>query len=180
MSKKRKNNQLSLLVIVLGVLLLIIILNLIFSKSSKNKNSETKIENIVGISVEEQAIEDDADKLELEKVKAMSERTRIEYYVAKYIRLIEDGDYDKAYSLLNVDYKKNYFNTKSEFEEYCKSNFSKMQDVQYNNFERNGDLYVIWITVTDTINGRQNAGKEMSFVIKENTFNDYELSFSKN
>ena len=45
--------------------------------------------------------------------------------------------------------------------------------------ERNGDIYVVWISVGDAINGSKDSAKTINFVVKENDFNDYELSFSK-
>ena len=176
--KKKKNDNIKLLVIVLIALLLIIVFGSIISRKN-NITYERSSANVVGIAVTDNSIDELADKTELEKVKTMSERTRIEYYVAKFIKLVENQDYETAYSFLNDDYKNNYFRSLREFEEYCKSNFSSMPDVKYENFERNGDLYVVWITIEDSINGRQNAGKDMNFVVKENGFNDYELSFSK-
>ena len=40
----------------------------------------------------------------------MTEKERIKTYVSKYISYIENLDYEKAYSLLNEDFKQNYFN----------------------------------------------------------------------
>ena len=178
MSKKNNiNKKVFLLVIILFVLLLIVLLKNINSKSNNNtvKNEVTNVSALADTEIIEQV----KDSSELERIKKMNERTRIEYYVANYIKLIEKKDYDKAYSLLYIDYRDNYFKTQEEFEDYCKEVFSGMFDIQYDNFERNGDIYVVWITITDTINGKKGSGKELNFVIKENDFNDYELSFSK-
>lgn len=178
MSKRRKKTDPMILVIVLVALLLIVIFCIISSRKN-NVTYERSSANVVGIEVTDNSIDELEDKTELDRVKSMNERTRIEYYVSKYIKLIENGEYETAYSFLNSDYKNNYFKSLREFEEYCKNNFSSMQDVKYENFERNGDVYVLWVTLEDTINGRQNAGKDMNFVVKENGFNDYEISFSK-
>lgn len=179
MNPKGKKGIRILLVIFLLVLLLIIILKLLsFFNNSKTEISNAQVEDTV-VSINDENIINEAKQSELEKIKTMNERTRIEYYVANYIKLIEQQNYEKAYSLLNKDYKKNYFSTQKEFENYCKNTFSSMLDVKYNNFERNGEIYVVWLIITDAIGGSKNSGSEMTFVIKENTFNDYELSFSK-
>lgn len=117
---------------------------------------------------------------EEERLKSMTERARIEYYVTKFMKLLETEDYEEAYALLNDDYKKNYFQSITKFEEYIEKNFSKMMDIDYTNFERSGDVYVIWMTITDAINGGPDSGKEINFVVKENGYNDFELSFSAN
>ena len=51
----------------------------------------------------------------------MTEKERIKTYVSKYISYIENLDYEKAYSLLNEDFKQNYFKTIEEFETYAKT-----------------------------------------------------------
>ena len=107
----------------------------------------------------------------MSRLKGMTERARIEYYVTKFMDYVEAEDYENAYDLLNNDYKNNYFQSRTKFEEYADKNFSKMMDIDYTNFERSGDVYVIWMTVTDAINGGPNSGKEFNFVVKENDYN---------
>ena len=110
----------------------------------------------------------------------MTERNRIEYYITKFINYAMDGEYEKAYDLLNKDYRKTYFPTENDFKEYAQTTFTKMVNVEYTNFERNGEIYVSWLTLTDAINGKKDDGKEFNFVVEEKDFNDFELSFSKN
>lgn len=179
MAKKIEQSKVILLVIAFLMLLLIIILIVLSLVSNTETVSSDNQTPEVVVAIDNQNIVIQANQSELEKIKTMSERTRIEYYVASFIKLIEEQEYEKAYNLLNKDYKKNYFNTKKEFEEYCKNTFSSMLDVQYDNFERNGEIYVLWLTLTDAISGTKGTGLEMNFVVKENSFNDYELSFSK-
>lgn len=179
MINKRKNVQLNLIIILLVSFLILLILLVVLEKKEKAK-PVYKDSEVVGISIQNEEIDNVAQNSELEKIKNMNERTRIEYYIAKYIKLLENGEYSTAYSFLNDKYKRNYFSSsEKQFEEYCRSKFSKMMDISYDNFERNGDVYVVWVTIRDSINGTQNSSTKISFVVKENTFNDYELSFSK-
>jgi len=182
MSRVKETNKINMLVmalVVLLVLLLILIINVVISNKRNSKTKDEKAE-LVGISYNKESIQVEADKDELQKIKGMNERTRIEYYVASYIRLIEGKDYEKAYNLLNEEYRKNYFgSSQKQFREYCENKFSSMMNVSYENFERNGDLYVVWLKINDAISGTKDEGLEITFVVKENTFNDYELSFSK-
>ena len=179
MNNKRNSIQLNLIIVLLLVFLIMLIVLVVLEKKEKTKDVY-KSPEVVGISIQNEELDDATQKAELEKVKAMNERTRIEHYVAKYIKLLEDGEYSTAYNFLNDEYKKNYFSSsEKQFEEYCRSKFSKMMDISYDNFERNGDVYVVWITMRDSINGTQNSGTQISFVVKENNFNNYELSFSK-
>ncbi|MBR3697799.1 MAG: hypothetical protein IKM97_06070 [Clostridia bacterium] len=177
MSTKKLYNK-RLMIIFFGLLILIIF-STILKKNSNKVNIEDNLENLNVISVVDESVLENSESMELERIKSMEERTRIEYYVANYLKLIENEQFDKAYRLLNREYRKNYFRTQDEFEEYCNKTFSKMLHIEYDNFERNGDIYVLWITINDAINGKRNEGKQMNFVVKENNFNDYELSFSK-
>lgn len=174
---KRKQKQPNIILLLIIILIVLILISLLMRIIGRDKKSNTQITQNVSVNYEK--IEEINNQNELQKIKAMNERTRIEYYVSRYIKLLEDEKYEEAYRLLNKDYKKNYFSTQKEFSEYCENNFPRMADVSYDNFERNGDLYVLWITIGDAINGSKQSAKSINFVVKENDFNDYELSFSK-
>jgi len=74
-------------------------------------------------------------------------------------------------------FKTNYFPTLSSFEEYAKTKFPRMISLQHNNFERNGDYYILFITMSNLL-GSKNDQIEINFVVKENDLNDFVLSFS--
>lgn len=178
MNKSKKQKQPNLMLILIVILVFLVVVTVFFKMDNKKDN------NVLGenqnVSVDYQKVLENENQEELKKIKGMNERTRIEYYVSNYIKLLEEEKYDTAYGLLNKEYKKNFFKTQNEFAEYCENNFPRMADVSYNNFERNGEIYVLWITIADAINGSKESAKQINFVIKENNFNDYELSFSKN
>ena len=177
MNKRKKQAKPNLILILSIILIFLVIVTVILKTNNQKDNSVQN--HVQNVSVDYEKVVESENQEELQKIKGMNERTRIEYYVSKYIKLLEDEKYDEAYSLLNKEYKKNYFKTQKEFEDYCEKTFPKMADLSYTNFERNGEIYVLWITITDAINGSKSSGTEINFVVKENTFNDYELSFSK-
>lgn len=181
MAKKKSINQelimkfvVAILVVVI-ILVIILILNLLKSSQTTVKE-ETITESVV---VTPETVQEEKDNSEIELLKSMNERNRIEHYVTKFINYAENGEYENAYKLLNKKYKETYFPTESSFREYACQTFSKMLDVEFVNFERNGDIYVSWVSLADSINGSPEEKKEFNFVIKENDFNDFELSFSK-
>jgi len=182
MSNKKDNIKKEYIMKIVFICLIIVIILTIISILNLLKASQTikkeSIENVEVVLTEDR-IKDISNKSEIEKIKKMQERTRIEYYVTKFINYAENEEYEKAYDLLNEDYRKNYFPTESSFRDYAKETFTKMLNVEYTNIERNGDIYVSWVTITDALNGTRDSGKEFNFVIKENDFNDFELSFSK-
>ena len=184
MSKKRqKKPNMSIVfiavVVILALLIIIAISNAI--SGGKRVQYEGKLPSDIKVdSARDANIVVNENESEMSRLKGMTERARIEYYVTKFMDYVEAEDYENAYDLLNNDYKNNYFQSRTKFEEYADKNFSKMMDIDYTNFERSGDVYVIWMTVTDAINGGPNSGKEFNFVVKENDYNDFELSFSAN
>lgn len=182
---KRKQKKINMSFLMIWVILLVFLLIVIAISNMIKSGSEIQYQGTLSTNIE---VDSGADanivineKLsETERLQNMTERARIEYYVTKFINYLEAENYNEAYSLLNDTYKKNYFQNIGTFEEYVKNNFSKMMDIKYTNFERSGEVYVIWMTVTDAINGNPNEGKEINFVVKENAYNDFELSFSAN
>lgn len=182
MAKKTSIDNKSLLILfaifIVAILCILAIYNLLF-----NKNDDVvigKANTPPGVSLNDNSILETQKNIELDKLKNMTERARIEYYSTKFLNYIESGKYSEAYALLNSTFRRNYFSSsEKDFETYCKEKFPKMMDVKYSNIERNGDVYVLWLTITDAINGAKGEGQEINIVVKENTYNDFELSFSK-
>ena len=108
----------------------------------------------------------------------MEERDRMEYYFGKFLEKIENEEYEKAYGFLYQDFKNTYFPTLEDFTKYVQKTFSEMSDIEHENIERNGDVYVLWIRVGDVLNAKPNEKKPMNIVIKENDYNDFVMSFS--
>lgn len=177
--KKKQNNNLKFSVLVILVLIILIIIYAMTVLLNQNDEIEEVAEsNTINIVINDENITENENTAELELLQSMTERNRIEYYVTKFIKYVEYKDYSTAYDMLNDEYKENYFPTLSEFESYAGEMFTTMMNVDYTNFERNGEIYVIWLTLTDAINGDPNDGTEMTFVVKESDYNDIELSFS--
>lgn len=176
-NQKKPDMAIVMIAVVIVVFILIIIAISNVLEGSKKVRYEGKLPSDIKVDSGDH-LKKNEQIAEDERLKSMTERARIEYYVTKFINLIEEKNYNEAYALLNADFKKNYFSSKTRFEEYVEKNFSIMMDVDYTNFERAGDVYVSWVTITDAINGGPNSGKEINFVVKENGYNDFELSFS--
>jgi len=174
----KKSTFIFCVIFIIAILFILALYNLFFGK--KEDTSINKPITPPGTEVVDESITKSKEQIELEKIQNMSERNRIEYYAKTFLNYVETAEYSEAYSLLNIDFRKNYFSSsEKEFEEYCKSTFPQMMDVQFTNIERNGDVYVIWVTITDVINGTKDSGREFNIVVKENNYNDFELSFSK-
>lgn len=165
------------------VLLIIMILLVSYVVHLKKKNVEEK--PTANITIDNGVIQTDANYEEKkkddmkEKLMTMGERDRMEYYVSNFITLVESKKYEESYSLLYDEFKKNYFPTAGQFQSYAEKYFPSMASLDFTNIERNGDTYVLWVTITDVINGSKNdTGKEMNFVVRENEVNNIDLSFN--
>ncbi len=80
--------------------------------------------------------------------------------------------------MLGEEFKTNYFQTQEAFEKYAKEKFPSMADLDFTNIERNGNTYVMWVTITDVLNGKRDSGIEYNFVIEENDINNIKMAFS--
>lgn len=125
------------------------------------------------------AVQEKIDKIEVNNLAGMGERDRMEYYVASFIKTTGNKEYEKAYNMLYDDFKERYFPTLSSFEKYASNKFPSMCSVEHTNFERNGEVYVMWVNLSDSLAGKDST-VEMNFVVKENDLNDFELSFKVN
>ena len=166
-----------ILIIILLLLLLLLLKNLIkddkYVKSDNNEN--TISQNVI-------STEENKSKKDLESLINMNERDRMQYYIGKYFGYIQDKNYGEAYSLLYEEYVQEYFPIYTDYVDYVQEKYPfELIAVEYNNIERLGDTYILWVNIVDAINGNPNSEEklEQNFVIRENNFNDFELSFSK-
>ena len=165
---KMDNKKLKILIISFVVVIIFAII--ITGKKPNDENYENM--------TEEEIAEAQEDEFDTERLEELEERDRMEYYFGKFLSYIEDEQYEKAYDMLYSEFKKNYFPTLEEFTEYAEKTFSDMSSIRHENIERNGDVYVLWIYVSDALNGKPGEETEMNFVIRENDYNDVEVSFS--
>lgn len=169
MSNLKKNNTKKLYLLIVLIILITIGVGLLNSQMTKNRQPSAK---------SEEEIEERTQQNHTLALQEMEERERMEYYVGIFLEYIENGKYEKAYNLLYEDFKKTYFPTLESFEKYIPTVFSDMNDIEHDNIERNGDVYILWIYITDAINGKPGERKEMNIVIQENDYNDFVVSFS--
>lgn len=169
--KMKKDNTIVIVGIVIVIVLAIIVI-------ATRNNSEDKVD-YSNMTDEEVAIavQEKVNEMQVNELGQMGERDRMEYYVSSFIKSIENSDYEKAYEMLYDDFKERYFSTFASFEEYAKTKFPSTIAMDYTNIERNGDVYVLWVTMSNPL-GSKDSGIEMNFVVQENGLNDFDLSFT--
>lgn len=164
----KKSNKFIWIILIGIVALLLIVYTAQKNKVNYNNLTEEEIA---------EAVNQEVKDMQTSKLSSMSERDRMEYYVSKFIKAVENRSYDTAYNMLYDEFKENYFKTLESFEEYAKNNFPKMISLEYENIERNGKYYVLFVRMSNML-GNKNDGTDMNFVVKENDLNDFVLSFS--
>lgn len=164
-----KNKKTILTIMVICIILAVIITLIILSIKKDNKPEP----NVTPSNRIETA--EEKNTREIEELKGMGETSRMQFYVSKYISYLEEGDYESAYNLLYDEFKQNYFKTQEEFTTYVKNKYSDIITLDYEKTERLGPYYVVTVNFKDLINDAKNYTQ--LFVLKENGFNDFVLSF---
>ena len=102
----KKNKKLAIILAIIIILSIIAIAVAIAINSITEKNNQNAVSSEPHIKTAEEQVNE-----ELEKLKNMTEKERMEFYVSKYISYIEATDYESAYNLLYSEFKDNYFKT---------------------------------------------------------------------
>ena len=183
--KKYQKDKSQLMILILLVILLIIINLILFTKevlqpkiqkqkikqdvaNSSNQSIETKQEVEVARS--------DDEIVQMLKNSNYTERDRIEYYCGEYFKKLELKEYDSAYNMLYDEFKQKYFPTVEEYEEYVKKIYPEEWALDYVDITRQGDIYVLKLTILDVL-GTKETEKSQRIVIRENNYNDFDISF---
>jgi len=175
MAKNDKYNF-KLAIIIVTAVVTIILIGIIILVATKKTTPMTK-EDIEQADIEYKEIR----KEEIQKdLYNKSEQERMQYYCANFFKLIDNDNFEEAYKLLYSEYKENFFPNINNFKRYFKEYFPSDFGLAYSNIERLGDIYVLNVSVKDTVNGSYGHNFNMYVVIKENALNDYVISFSRN
>lgn len=102
---------------------------------------------------------------------------KVQYNLQLWFSTINDGDYSYAYSKLDQTYKNNNFPTQTDFENYMKTNFYAQNKLGYTSYEKNGDLYIYKMVITNGENSSQTIEKQ--FVVKLLDGTNFVMSFEK-
>lgn len=199
MRRKRKNSleDYKINLIIAGIVLILMAVNIIMliKYLTIDENAQMQNSNTTTSSVNTNTVLDDVTD---EEGKQMSEQDRMRRYAIEFIDNLDNEEFDVAYGKLSEDFKKTYFPTQNEFEQYVRERIGTGElTINFRNIERlgnekTGNLYVLWVDVYDVLgneyvqNLEENMTEEekeedsgnMNIVILEKDFNNYELSFS--
>ena len=113
----------------------------------------------------------------IEKYSKADEQQKTAYCIERFIQSINDENYKYAYSLLATGFKNNYFKNQESFEKYVKQNLLQKSNINFKEFNNEGDIYYTYKVVLT--NGDDDANKiEKTFIIKLGEDTNFELSFN--
>ncbi len=165
--------------IILGIIIVIIIIVIILTiLNSKKINNKEENNNQTSSNVEKKDSNEDQEKIA--KLKTKKEAERIKTYLGTYFKYVEKKDYNSAYNLLYDEFKKNYFPTLEDYEKYIQEqDLPALLTIDYDNIVTQGELYIVTLRIGN-VQARSDTQKvEKKFVVKENDYNDYYISFEK-
>ncbi len=105
-----------------------------------------------------------------------TEEDRVLMNIQKVFEAINDGDYKYVYDKLDETFKSNNFRTQSEFQEYAKKNFFVQNKLAAGKAEKQGNLYLYDITISDAT-GKETSAKKKNFVMQLKEGTDFVMSF---
>lgn len=176
--RKKKRILLGIIIVVITI---VVILSIILSRQKvynayrtegHNHNNSEKYREM------EEEIETEEEKIN--KLKEKTEAERIKTYLGSYLKYIETKDYDSAYNLLYPEFKQNYFPTIEDYKKYIQEqDYPDLMTIDYDSISTQGELYIVTIRIGNMTARSETQKVEKDFIIKENNYNDYLISFKK-
>lgn len=113
----------------------------------------------------------------IEQYQSVDDAGKVQLNIQRFFDAINDGDYKYAYNKLDQTYRNNNFPTQADFENYMKTTFYSQNKLGYTSYEKNGDLYIYKMVITNADNETQTIEKQ--FVVKLLEGTDFVMSFEK-
>lgn len=96
--------------------------------------------------------------------------------IQKCFEAINGQDYQYVYNKLDETFRNNNFKTLAEFEVYAKKNFFSKNKLAVGKAEKQGNLYLYDITISDST-GKDSVTKKKNFVMQLKEGTDFVMSF---
>lgn len=174
MDKKLKIILIAMAILGLIALNLIVFLNAHEPQTADTRNRANIINTIVEHNI---ATEEETEEDRKEMLSNSTEATRMKTYIGQYISAIDSEDYETAYNMLYQEFRNTYFKTLEEFITYVENKYPDEIMVTYNNMEREGTIYIISISIQNSLDSNFQAVQQ-NIVIQEKDLNNFTLSFN--
>ena len=182
MSKLQTKIEFKYLILILIVIMLIIINLILFAKKIviPKQQQEKKYQLTTVVKEKEKSTQTitvpQTDEELIKRLSTLGERDRMEYYCGVYFKYLENKEYEKAYNLLYTEFKTKYFPTIEEYEQYIQKTYPQTWALEYDDITRQGSIYVLKLKILDILGSKENE-KSQRIVIKENSYNNFVISF---
>ncbi len=114
-----------------------------------------------------------------EEYNTKSDSEKVILNIKRFFMGIDDKNYGYSYSVLSEGFKSNKYPSKNDFINYVKQNFFEENKIEYISYEKENNLYIYNIKVSDAT-GKNNNTKELSVIVRLNSGTDFEMSFGTN
>lgn len=111
-----------------------------------------------------------------EKYNHSTEEQKVLFNIQKCFEAINQRDYKYVYNKLDETFRNNNFETLAEFETYVKKNFFSKNKLAVGKTEKQGNLYLYNITISDATEKETNT-KKKNFVMQLKEGTDFVMSF---
>lgn len=167
-----KENKKKILIFLLVFLVLAIIITFLGFIFVNKRTKDKKIKELNYSKEEFQRHEEIA-----KKIKDFNEVDRAKIYLADIINNLQKNNFKREYSKLYKTFKQIFFNTEKDYEEYIKREFPSNIAIKHNNYEMLGEYTILFVDIIDQ-DGKKNTLKNMKFIFKEESLDNYIYSFS--
>lgn len=113
----------------------------------------------------------------IEKYEKASDEEKVLLNIQKCFEAINNQDYEYVYNKLDKTFKNNNFATLADFENYIKNNFFEKNKIAAQNPEKQEDIYLYTINITDS-SGKNSNSINKTFVMQLKEETDFVMSFS--
>lgn len=113
----------------------------------------------------------------IEKYNNSAENEKVMLNIQKILEALNSGDYKYVYDKLDNTFKANYFKTQANFEEYIKKNFYTQNKITYGDYQKNGDVYIYNVQISD-LNNNNSVAKSKKIVMQLKEGTDFVMSFN--
>lgn len=110
-------------------------------------------------------------------LKSMGEADRMYTYFFEYLGMVEWENYEEAYNILYDDFKKQYYPTIDSYISYVKKTYPPIMSIRYENIERQGEYYILTVLIRSSVDPNGFTPLRQRFILHENGFDEFELSF---
>lgn len=134
-----------------------------------------KVKNVMNYTLKLDTYTIPSDKFKSEYNSGNAQK-KVQLNIDKFIKMINNKDYSNIYDLLDKGFKNNYFKTEEEFEKFIKEKFFEYNNVTFDKFSNEGEIYIYEITLTDKSGKNTNGKKKLNIIMK--LLDDYNFVIS--